>query len=110
MFTTAPTSFARTFVAAVGTTLFAGICLFGATAPAAAATGEPRVATIAYSDLNLANSAGRQALEARIARTARSVCAENSRDQVLRAAEKQCVAAAVAGARAQLYPVTASAN
>lgn len=102
MFTTAQPSFVRTIVATLGTAVFAGICLFGATAPAAAAPVDARVASIAYSDLNLASASGRKALDNRIARTAETVCVAGSRDLMLRAAEKDCVANVIATAHARV--------
>jgi UrcA family protein len=102
MFTTAQPSFGRIFAATLGTAVFAGICLLGATAPAAAAApADPRVASIAYSDLNLASASGRKALDNRIVRTAETVCITGTRDLAMRAAEKECVAAVVASARVQ---------
>ena len=108
MFTTAP-DFSRTAIAAVGTMIFAGICLFGATAPAAA---DPVAATqrIAYTDLNLASASGRDTLDARIAQAARSVCFTGSRDVAAQLAYGRCVKAASEQARAEAYVSSASAN
>jgi UrcA family protein len=110
MFTTTQPSFARTFVATLGTAIFAGVCLFGAAAPAVAETAGLRAATIAYSDLNLASNAGRKQLDNRIAFAARQVCSTDDRQLVQRQAEKQCISAVKADARARVYQTTASAD
>lgn len=69
----------RTVAGTVGTLIFAGACLFGATAPAVAA--EPsRTVSVSYSDLNLASDKGRAVLDARIRQAARSVCYDGARD------------------------------
>ena len=109
MFTTAP-DFSRTAIAAVGTMIFAGICLFGATAPAATAEPVAAAQRIAYADLNLASASGRDTLDARIARAARSVCFTGSRDVAAQLAYGRCVKAASEQARAQAYVSSASAN
>ena len=111
MFTTAPASITRTLAAAAATTMFAGICLFGATAPAAA-TPTDAVASVAvsYSDLDLSNRDGRKTLDSRIVRAARLVCYEGSRDLAARLVSLDCVKTAVATARTQITPAIASAN
>lgn len=108
MFTTASSSFSTTVVAAIGTALFAGACLFGATAPAAAAT--PQAMTVSYSDLNVATSSGQKALDTRIVHAARSVCANGGRDVRSLNTEARCIDDAVAAARTKVYPTSASAN
>lgn len=108
MFTTAP-EFSRTAIAALGTLFFAGVCLLGATAPAAAAPTEV-AQTIAYADLNLASEKGRDTLDARIARAAHSVCFTGSRDVAAQMAYGRCVKTASEAARAQAYVTSASAN
>jgi UrcA family protein len=106
MFTTSFAT-ARTAIAAVGTLFFAGVCLIGATAPAAAAP-VARTAMVAYSDLNLASASGRNVLDSRINRAARSVCFDGSKDVASKMAADRCIKAAKADAKAQVYPVTAS--
>jgi UrcA family protein len=111
MFTTAPASIARTLVAATATTVFAGLCLFGATAPAAASpAADATSVAIGYSDLNLDHRDGRKALDTRIVQTAKSICYNGGRDYAMRQAYADCVATAVASARNQIAPVIASAN
>jgi UrcA family protein len=107
MFTTSFAT-ARTAIAAVGTLFFAGVCLIGATAPAAAAQPVTAAATVAYGDLNLASSSGRNALEMRISQAARSVCFNGSNDVASQIAVDRCIKAAKADAKAQVYPVSAS--
>ncbi|MBC7504888.1 MAG: UrcA family protein, partial [Sandarakinorhabdus sp.] len=105
----ASSSFGTTFVAAIATTLFAGACLFGATGPAAAASA-PQAITVSYTDLNVASTSGHKALDTRIVRAARSVCANGGRDVRSLTAEARCIDDAVATARSKVYPSTASAN
>jgi UrcA family protein len=69
----------RTVAGTVGTLIFAGTCLFGATAPAVAAEA-PRAVEVSYKDLNLASDKGRTVLDARIRQAARSVCSDGARD------------------------------
>jgi UrcA family protein len=106
MFTTSFAT-ARTAIAAVGTLFFAGVCLIGATAPAAA---EPVAQTklVSYDDLNLASASGRKVLESRINRAARNVCFNGGNDVASLIATDRCIAAAKADAKAQLYPASAS--
>lgn len=99
----------RTVIGTIGTALFAGTCLFAATAPAAAQDA-PRAKTVAYSDLNLSSSEGRQALDRRIKQAARSVCFNGSGDLAARSAEARCVRVAVEGAVAKVALATAAAN
>ena len=111
MFTTAPASIARTLVVASATAVFAGICLFGATAPAAASpAADTASVAIAYGDLDLDHRAGRRALDTRIVRTARSICYNGSRDLTMHRAYTDCVKSAVTAARNQIAPAIASAN
>ena len=111
MFTTAPVSIARTLVATVATTVFAGLCLFGATAPAAAApASDVASVAISYSDLDLNHRTGRKALDTRIVRAAKSVCFDGTRDLAARLAYTDCVKGAVTAARNQVMPAIASAN
>ncbi|KAB7647885.1 UrcA family protein [Polymorphobacter fuscus] len=110
MFTTAPTAFGRTFVATLGTALFAGVCLFGATAPAAAAPADAHARTIAYGDLNLASDSGRKTLDARIRQAARAVCETGGNDVRSLDAESRCIHVAIGEARAKVYTASASAN
>ena len=107
MFTTASTSFSSTVVAVIGTALFAGACLFGATAPAAAATAT-QAQSVSYTDLNVASTSGRKILDSRILHAARNVCETGSNDVRALNAEARCVDAAVADARSKVYSVSAS--
>ncbi len=108
-------NFSRTFSAAAGTLLFAGLCIGGATAPAAAhttlglnAAGE-RVATVSHADLDLGSKAGRAALETRIRAAARKVCATGAHDPANATYEYQCIAEAVkAGQNATIAAVQAA--
>ena len=109
MFITASNSISTTFVAAIGTALFAGVCLFGATAPAAAAP-TPQALSVSYTDLNVASSSGRKTLDSRIIHAARTVCENGSNDVRSLAAEARCIDSAVAAARGKVYPTSASAN
>ncbi len=108
MFTTSFTT-ARTAIATVGTLFFAGVCLIGATAPAAA---EPvaHSKTVSYGDLDLASAKGRKALEARINRAANNVCFNGAKDVASLVATDRCVEAAKADAKARIYPMTASSS
>jgi UrcA family protein len=80
------TNFTRSLVGTAGTLLLAGLCIAGATAPAAAHTtldvnGQgQQVAVISYADLDLGSPDGRAALEGRIRVAARKVCTDNSPD------------------------------
>jgi UrcA family protein len=91
----------RTVVATLGTVIGAGICLIGATAPAAAADA-PRVVTVSSSDLNMASEAGRNAFEQRVKLAARSVCSLGSGDLRARADEARCVGAAINAVQAKM--------
>ena len=106
MFTTAFVT-ARTAIATVGTLFFAGVCLIGATAPAAA---QPVAQTklVSYGDLNLASASGRKVLDSRINRAAHNVCFNGGNDVASLVAADRCIEAARADAKAQIYPVTAS--
>lgn len=109
MFITASSSISSTVVAAIGTALFAGVCLFGATAPAAAAPA-PAALSVAYSDLNVASTGGRKALDTRIIHAARTVCENGGHDVRSLNAESRCIDGAVAAARSKVHPTSASAN
>jgi len=106
MFTTSFAT-ARTAIATVGTLFFAGVCLIGATAPAAA---QPvaHTKTVSYGDLNLASASGRKVLDSRINRAARSLCFDGEKGVASKMAADRCIKAAKADAKAQIYPVTAS--
>lgn len=110
MFTTAPASFTQTLVATFATAVFAGACLFGAAAPAAAAQADLRVIEVSYGQYDLTHGAGRAALDTRIVQAARSICYSGSRELAARTAYKACVKVAVADARSQVYTITASAD
>jgi UrcA family protein len=99
MFTTASTTVQRTVIGSIGTLLFAGICLAGAAAPAFAAEA-PRVQTVSYADLNLANAAGREALDQRIKAAAESVCSTGRDEAAAKVAESRCVRDAITTATA----------
>ena len=107
MFTTVP-DFSRTAIAALGTVFFAGVCLIGATAPAAAAEPGARTATVAYGDLDLAKSSGRHTLDARIHQAAQSVCFNGGRDLVSQHDYSRCIRAAVAEARSKAIIASAA--
>jgi UrcA family protein len=97
MFTTSAYA-VRTLVGAVGTVIFAGACLLGATAPAQAAEA-PRTSVVSYSDLNLASDHGRTVLDARIKLAARNVCANGAGDLRSKADEARCTRTAVEAAQ-----------
>jgi len=97
MFATSTTAF-RTVVGGFGTLIFAGVCLFGATAPAVAAEA-PRVAHVSYGDLNLASDEGRSALDSRIKSAARAVCLEGGRDVRSLTEEARCIRNAIEAAQ-----------
>lgn len=109
MFTTASNSISTTVVAALGTALFAGVCLFGATAPAAAAPA-PHAQTVSYSDLNVASTSGRKTLDRRIVHAARNVCETGADTVRARDMEARCIDQAVSDARSQVYSFSASTN
>lgn len=88
----------RTVAGTVGTIIFAGACLFGATAPAVAAEA-PRAAVVSYSDLNLATDEGKKALDGRISMAARSVCNTGSDDLRSIIEENRCIKGAVEAAQ-----------
>lgn len=88
----------RTVACTVGTLIFAGACLFGATAPAMASEA-PRAAKVSYTDLNLASDKGRAILDARIRQAARSVCFDGARDVRSRTEEVRCYQNAVKSAQ-----------
>nr|WP_310524184.1 UrcA family protein [Polymorphobacter sp.] len=109
MFATANESVSRTIIGTIGTALFAGACLLAATAPAAAQDA-PRAQTVSYSDLNLSNSHGREALTLRIKQAARNVCETGLDDVRARTEEARCVRAAVDGAASKMAVTTAAAD
>jgi UrcA family protein len=88
----------RTLAGTVGTIIFAGACLFGATAPAVAAEA-PRTAKVSYTDLNLASDKGRAVLDARIRQAARSVCFEGGQDLRSKTEESRCLHEAIKSAQ-----------
>jgi len=93
----------RAVIGTFGTMVCAGLCLFGAAAPAVAATDDvPRARIVSYGDLNLSNPQGRETLDRRIRRAAEGVCATGMDDLRARTAEHQCVRAAVDGAAARM--------
>jgi UrcA family protein len=98
MFEIASYTVQRAVVGAFGTALFAGLALSGALAPANAAEVQARVQTVSYADLNLANAAGRAALDSRIKAAAETVCATGLNDTAAKVAESRCVKSAVEAA------------
>jgi UrcA family protein len=93
----------------IGTTL----ALVALASPMAVFANEPdtivqgqrdrRVATVRYADINLASTAGIEALRARVLRVAKSVCIDyGSRDLRTMIDGQSCVKAAVAGAEPQI--------
>lgn len=88
----------RTVAATVGTLIFAGTCLFGATAPAAA-TEAPLTVRVHYHDLNLASDRGRATLDARIRQAARQLCFAGARDVRSKTAEMSCYHDAIKSAQ-----------
>lgn len=90
----------RTVAGTLGTVIFAGACLMGATAPAAAQEA-PRVAYVTVSDLNLASPVDQSRLSMRINRAARLVCSNVGEDVRSRADEASCVSTARADAKSQ---------
>ena len=106
-FTTVSHTALRTIVGTLGTVLYAGACLVGATAPAAAAE-TPRTAVVTISDLNLGNSVDRSRLQYRVNHAARQVCWTGSDDVRSRTEEARCVDTARAGALAQTNITIAS--
>ena len=88
----------RATVGVFGTAFFAGVCLLGATAPAQAVE-TPRAMTVSYSDLNVSNIKGREALDLRILQAARNVCETGSNDAASRINESRCIRKAVSAAQ-----------
>jgi UrcA family protein len=90
-------TFSRTLAAATGSLLFAGLCIAGAAAPAAAKQAVSinedgkRVVQISYADLDLGTKAGRATLNSRIRIAARKVCSDTSSDPWASARQHQCV-------------------
>ncbi|GGE09724.1 hypothetical protein GCM10011529_15090 [Polymorphobacter glacialis] len=106
-FTTVSHTALRTIAGTLGTVIFAGACLFGATAPAAAAE-TPRTTYVTISDLNLGNAVDRSRLAYRVNHAARQVCWNGSDDVRSRNEEARCVDSARAGALAQTNITIAS--
>lgn len=98
MFTTDNDSIFRNLVGAVGTLVFAGACLIAAAGPVNAAEA-PRAQVVTYSDLDLAHTNGRNALESRINAAAHSVCSSGLDGVRARIEEARCVRAAVNSAK-----------
>lgn len=108
MFAVISQTVSRAIIGTVGTTLCAGLCLFAAAAPAAAANADaPRAITVGYSDLNLSTTQGRTALSFRVHSAARSVCTTGSNDIASLAAETRCVRNAVKGAQSKMIAAAA---
>jgi UrcA family protein len=107
-------NFARNLAGTAATMLFAGLCIAGATAPAAAETrfGQNpegvRVASVSYADLDLGTVAGRTALEGRIRIAARTVCAKTAYDAFAVGDERACVNQAVKAGRHATMAAAAS--
>jgi UrcA family protein len=96
----------RTVAGTIGTIIFAGACLFGATAPAVAAEA-PRTVKVGYSDLNLASDRGRAVLDARIRQAAHTVCFEGGRDVRSMSEEARCRQMAIKSAQPSKLATTA---
>lgn len=100
-------TFARTTLGILGTMVFAGLCLMGAAAPAAATpttvqqTTEPTLA-ISHADLDLTSRSDRAELDRRIERGARHVCAIVYASNRAIGPEQACVQLAINEAQAQL--------
>jgi UrcA family protein len=99
------TNASRSFVGAAATLLFAGLCIAGAPAQAAAHTSlsvngdGQRVAIVSHADLDLGSKAGRDTLDARIRTAARKVCTTNDAGPWRTTKEFQCVMQAVKSGR-----------
>jgi UrcA family protein len=111
MFTNFSETIARATLGILGTTVFAGLCLMGAAAPATASPVNiaPTV-SVSYAGLDLTSAADRAELDHRIARTARKLCGAShagTREIIL---EVACVKASINDARAQLSAKTAKAG
>jgi UrcA family protein len=103
MFTTDTNSVSRSIIGGIGTILAAGLCIAGAAGPAPATeapayVNTARVQTVSSADLNLANPAGRAALDQRIKAAAESVCSTGLNDTAAKTAESRCVKGAIAAA------------
>ncbi|WP_164158003.1 UrcA family protein [Sandarakinorhabdus rubra] len=100
----------RSLAGVAGTLLLAGLCIAGATAPAAATPvtsqarisqnehGE-RVALVPHADLDLGSKEGREKLEARIRIAARKVCENSGVEPWSAFQEGRCVQEAVRNGR-----------
>ena len=87
------------------------IGLVAASAPAAAALGAPRSATVAHADLDLATDEGRARLRKRVAYAAETVCGPaDERSFYSRQAIAACRADAIAAAQPALVSVFADAS
>lgn len=100
MFTTLTNTASRSIIGSIGTVLCAGLCVAAAAGPAKAAEAQQvaRVQTVSSADLNLANPAGRAALDQRIKAAAESVCSTGLNDTAAKTAESRCVKGAIATA------------
>ncbi len=111
MFTT---NFSETIVRAtvgiIGTTVFAGLCLMGAAAPAAATVTTAPSVSVSHADLDLSSAADRAELDQRIARGARKVCASIYAGTRGLGSEGACVQSAINDARVQLSAKVAKAG
>lgn len=107
MFTTFNSSVTRTIVGTLGMAFCAGVCLVGATAPAAADTvySTTRSKVVRYADLDLANAQGRAVLDRRIKVAAREVCTTNSTDPEMKIEEYRCLRHAIADAQPKVVAV-----
>jgi UrcA family protein len=96
----------------LGTLLFAGICLAGATVPARANElgSSARTEVVRTGDLNLASPAGRDTLAGRIQAAAERVCAARPSDIAARMEQNRCLREAVGAANSRLTVASASAR
>jgi UrcA family protein len=86
------------------------LALAPAAAPAAARSAAAPSVHVSYADLNLASQAGVHALDRRLARAVRTVCAEGSTDLGRQLAARHCIAATRAALAAERQRVVAVAG
>lgn len=101
MFTT--NSFSRNLVGSFGALFLGAVCIGAAAAPAQAAPAV-RIAVVSTSDLNLSSAQGRDVLNHRLLRAAKSVCVADTGDLAARANQADCVSNALNTAK----PVSAT--
>ncbi len=108
----ASSDFARTAFGTLGTLIFAGLCLAGATAPAYAFElgRSARSEVVRTGDLNLASNAGRETLADRIEAAADRVCVTGTSDVAGRLEQSRCRRNAVAAASTRVVDSAARSN